>query len=56
MMGYNVDEEPPCSDLSIFASRGTTVGSSTRYYSTSEQRKAALLYMYANIGGTDEME
>jgi hypothetical protein len=23
-MQYNVDEEPPCSDLSIFASRGTT--------------------------------
>jgi hypothetical protein len=33
-MWYNVDEEPPCHDLSIFASRGTTVGSSTSYYST----------------------
>jgi hypothetical protein len=52
-MRYNVDEEPPYSDLSIFASRGTTVGSSTSYYSTSEERKAALLYMYANI---DEMD
>jgi hypothetical protein len=39
MMRYNVDEEPPCSDLSIFASRGITVGSSTRYYSTSDERK-----------------
>jgi hypothetical protein len=38
---YNVDEEPPCSDLSIFTSRGTTVGSSTSYYSTSEERKDA---------------
>jgi hypothetical protein len=34
MMRYNVDEEPPCSDLSIFASRDTTVGSSMSYYST----------------------
>jgi hypothetical protein len=51
-MRYNVDEEPPYSDLPIFASRGTTVGSSMSYYSTSEKRKAALLYMYANI---DEM-
>jgi hypothetical protein len=30
-MRYNVDEEPPCSYLSIFASRGTTVGSRTSY-------------------------
>jgi hypothetical protein len=51
---YNVDEEPPCSDLSIFASRGTTVGSSTSYYPTSEERMAALLYMYANINGMDK--
>jgi hypothetical protein len=27
-MWSNVDEELPCSDLSIFASRGTTIGSS----------------------------
>jgi hypothetical protein len=51
---YNVNEEPPCSDLSIFASRGTTVGSSTSYYPTSEERMAALLYMYANINGMDK--
>jgi hypothetical protein len=38
---YNVDEKPPCSDLSIFASRGTTVVSSTSYYPTSEERMAA---------------
>jgi hypothetical protein len=54
MMWYNVDEETPCSNLSIFASRGTTVDSSTSYYSTSEERKAALLYMYANIDGMDK--
>jgi hypothetical protein len=53
MMWYNVDEEPPCSDLSIFTSRGTTVGSSTSYYSTPEERKVALLYTYANIDGMD---
>jgi hypothetical protein len=51
---YNIDEEPPCSDLSIFASRGTIVGSSTNYYPTSEERVAALLYMYANIDGMDK--
>jgi hypothetical protein len=49
-----VDEEPPCIDLSIFASRGITVGSSTSYYSTLEERKADLLYMYDNIAGMDK--
>jgi hypothetical protein len=53
MIQYNVDEEPPCSNLSIFVLRGTTVGTSMSYYSTSEENKAALLYMYANI---DEMD
>jgi hypothetical protein len=53
-MRYNVDEEPPCSDLSIFASRDTTIDSIMSYYSTSEERKAALLYMYANIDGMDK--
>jgi hypothetical protein len=54
MMWYNIDEEPPCSDLSIFASRGTSIGSSTSYYSTLEERNVALLYMYANIDGMDK--
>jgi hypothetical protein len=53
MMWYNVDEKPPCSDLSIVASRGTSIGSSTSYYSTPEERKAALLYMSSNINGMD---
>jgi hypothetical protein len=53
-MRYNVDEEPPCSDLSIFASRGTIVGSSMSYYSTSEEMNDDLLYMYANIDGMDK--
>jgi hypothetical protein len=51
MIRYNVDEEPPWSDLSIFASNGTTVGSSMNYYSTVEEKKAILLYIYANIEG-----
>jgi hypothetical protein len=51
MMWYNVDEEPPRSDLSIFALRGTTIGSSTSYSSTLEERKAVLLYLYGNIDG-----
>jgi hypothetical protein len=51
MMMHKMDEEPPCSDLSIFASSGTTVYRSTSYYSTSEERNAVLLYMYANIDG-----
>jgi hypothetical protein len=54
MMWYNVDEDPPCSDLSMFASRGTTIGSSMSYYSTLEERKVVLLYMYANIDGMDK--
>jgi hypothetical protein len=53
MMWYNVDEEPPCTDLFIFESRGTIIGSSTSYNSTMEERKTDLLLMYANI---DEME
>jgi hypothetical protein len=53
-MRYNVNEEPLCSDLSIFALRCTTISSSTSYYSISEERKAALLYMYANIDGMDK--
>jgi hypothetical protein len=53
MMRYSVNKEPPCS-LSIFTSRGTTVGSSTSYYFTSKERNVALLYMYANIDGVDK--
>jgi hypothetical protein len=54
MMWYNMDEEPPCSDPSIFATRGRIVGSSTRHNSTIEERKASLLYIYANIDGMDK--
>jgi hypothetical protein len=41
-MQYNMDKEPPYSDLSIFASRETTVGSSTSYYSTSKEKEGCL--------------
>jgi hypothetical protein len=51
---YSMDEEPPYSDLSIVTLRGTTVGSSMSYHSTTEERKAALLYMCANIDGMDK--
>jgi hypothetical protein len=54
MMWYNVGEEPPCSDLSIFASRDTTVGSSTSYYYITEERKVTLLYMHANMDVMDK--
>jgi hypothetical protein len=39
MMRYNVDEEPSYNDLSIFASRDTTIRSSMSYYSTSEEMR-----------------
>jgi hypothetical protein len=38
-MWYNVDEEPSCNDLSIFALRDTTIHSSMSYYSTSEEMR-----------------
>jgi hypothetical protein len=34
---YNVDEEPPLSDLKNFQWRGTTASSSTTYYFTQEE-------------------
>ena len=40
---YNVDEESVCSELKMFQWRGTTVGVSTAYSFTKEERKAALL-------------
>jgi hypothetical protein len=54
MMRYNVDEEPPCRDLSIFETRDKTVGSSMSYSSTAEERNATLLYMYANMDRMDK--
>jgi hypothetical protein len=45
---YHVDE-PPISDIEIFQWRGKTVGSSTTYCFTNDERKTALLYMYNNM-------
>jgi len=52
-MRYHVDEDSPCSDLNIFQWNGTTVGGSTTYDLSEEERKSALLYMYGNM---EEME
>jgi hypothetical protein len=46
---YNVDEEPPLSDLKIFQWRGTTASTNMTYYYTQEERMSALLYMYSNM-------
>jgi hypothetical protein len=50
---YNVDEEPPLSDLKNFQWRGTTTSNSTTYYYTQEKRTSALLYMYSNMEEMD---
>ena len=52
-MRYNVDEEPPVSDLKIFQWRGTTVSKSTFYHHNQEERMSTLLYMFSNM---EEME
>jgi hypothetical protein len=53
-MWYNVSEETPYGDLSIFETRGKTIDSSTSYNSTTEERNDALLYMFANIDGMEK--
>jgi hypothetical protein len=52
-MQYHVDEDIPCSELKIFQWTRMTVGASTAYQPTEEERVSALLYMYANM---DEMD
>jgi hypothetical protein len=52
-MRYHVDEDIPCSDLSIFQWKGTTIGASTTYHPNLEEQMSALLYMYSNM---DEMD
>jgi hypothetical protein len=48
-MRYNVDEEPPVSDLKIFQWRGTCTSKSTFYQLSMDERMFALLYMYSNM-------
>jgi hypothetical protein len=50
---YNVEEEPPVSDLKIFQWRGSTASISTTYYYTQEERTSTLLYMYSNMEEID---
>jgi hypothetical protein len=52
-MRYNVDEEPPVSDLKIFQWRGTSNSKGTFYLLSMDTRMSALLYMYSNM---EEME
>jgi hypothetical protein len=52
-MRYNVDEEPPVSDLNIFQWRGTSTSKGTFYHLSMDERISALLYMYSNM---EEME
>jgi hypothetical protein len=51
-MRYHVHQDYPHSDLSIFKSRGTTIGVGRVYHLSEEDRNSALLYMYTNL---DEM-
>jgi hypothetical protein len=52
-MRYNVDEEPPVSDLNIFQWRGTSTSKGTFYHLSMDERMSTLLYMYSNM---EEME
>jgi hypothetical protein len=52
MMRYHVLQDDPHSDLSIFKSRGTTVGVGRIYHLSDEEQNSALLYKYTNL---DEM-
>ena len=52
-MRYNIDEEPPVSDIKKFQWRGTTVSSSMTYYPSQEERTDALLYMFSNMEEMD---
>jgi hypothetical protein len=51
-MRYHVHQDDPHSDLSIFKSRGTTIGVGRVYHLSEEDRNSTLLYMYTNL---DEM-
>ena len=52
-MRYNVDEEPPVSDLNIFQWRGTSTSKGTFYHLSMDERMSALLYMYSNMEEMD---
>jgi hypothetical protein len=50
---YNVDEEPPLSELNFFQWKDTTIRNNTTYYITQEERTSALLCMYSNMEEMD---
>jgi predicted transcriptional regulator YdeE len=52
MMWDHVHQDDPRSDLSIFKSRGTTIGVRRIYHISEEEWNSSLLYMYTNL---DEM-
>jgi hypothetical protein len=52
-MRYNVDDEPPLSDLKNFQRRGRIASNNTTYYLTQEEQMSTLLYIYSNM---EEME
>jgi hypothetical protein len=49
-MHYHVHQDYPDFDLSIFKSRGTTIGVGRVYHLSEEDRNSALLYTYTNLG------
>jgi hypothetical protein len=52
-MRYNVNEEPPVSDLKIFQWRGTSASKGMFFPLSMDERMSALLYMFSNM---EEME
>jgi hypothetical protein len=52
-MRYNVDEEPPVSDLKIFQWRGTIASKGMFYCHSRDERMVVLLCMFSNM---EEME
>jgi hypothetical protein len=49
MTRYNIDDEPPISDLKIFQWRGTSTSKGTFYHLSMDERMSKLLYMYSNM-------
>jgi hypothetical protein len=52
-MRYNVNEEPPVSDLKNFQWRGTNTSKGTFYHLSMDERMSVLLYMYSNMEEMD---
>jgi hypothetical protein len=48
-MRYHIHQDDPCSDLSIFKLRGTTIDVGRICHISEEEWNSALLYMYTNL-------